>query len=149
MISIRDVMTTDHKRCDALYAKAELYVSNNDWENAQIYVSDFIESLLSHFTHEEDTLFPAFEDATGMRHGPTEMMRHEHEQMRALVTELGKALEGKNRDRYIGLSETLLIYMQQHNMKEEQMLYPMIETDCADRAEELTRDITSKTNHAA
>ena len=72
MISIRDVMTTDHKRCDALYAKAELYVSNNDWDNAQIFANDFIESLLSHFTHEEDILFPAFEDATGMRHGPTE-----------------------------------------------------------------------------
>ena len=77
------------------------------------------------------------------------MMRHEHEQMRALITELGKALEDKKRDRYIGLSETLLIFMQQHNMKEEQMLYPMIDTDCADKAEELTKDIISKTNHAA
>ncbi|MFK5913076.1 MAG: hemerythrin domain-containing protein [Woeseiaceae bacterium] len=149
MISIRDVMTTDHKRCDALYAKAELYVSKNDWETAHVIASDFIESLLSHFTHEEDILFPAFEDATGMRHGPTEMMRHEHEQMRALITELGKALEDKNGDRYLGLSETLLIYMQQHNMKEEQILYPMIDTDCADKAEELTKDIIDKTNHAA
>ncbi|MFK5948045.1 MAG: hemerythrin domain-containing protein [Methylococcales bacterium] len=149
MISIQDVMTADHKRCDALYAKAELYASNNDWDNAQVFASNFIDSLLSHFQHEENILFPAFEEVSGMRHGPTEMMRHEHEQMRALLVELEKALENKNRERYIGLSETLLIYMQQHNMKEEQILYPMIDSDCTDMAEELTKDISSKADHAA
>lgn len=149
MISIQDVMTTDHKRCDGLYARAETAVSKNDWDNAQTFSRDFFDGLLHHFQHEENILFPAFEEASGMRHGPTEMMRHEHEQMRALVTELEKALENKNQDRYLGLSETLLIYMQQHNMKEEQILYPMIESDCADMAEELTKNIVDKTDCAA
>ena len=37
----------------------------------------------------------------------------------------GEALEAGNTDDYFGIAETLLIMMQQHNTKEENMLYPM------------------------
>ncbi len=53
------------------------------------------------------------------------MMRHEHIQMRSLVKQMGEALADNNKDKFFGLSETLMILMQQHNMKEEQMLYTM------------------------
>jgi hemerythrin-like domain-containing protein len=52
-------------------------------------------------------------------------MRSEHTQMRQLLKDLSQAPAGKDRDGYLGLSETLMIIMQQHNMKEEQMLYRM------------------------
>ncbi len=149
MISIKDVMTSDHKRCDELFAQAEMYISEDNWQQAEKVAADFIESLLAHFSHEEEILFPAFEEVSGMRHGPTEMMCHEHEQMRAFAIELKVALENKNQDRYLGLSETLLIYMQQHNMKEEQILYTMIDSDCADMADELTKVIRDKQNTEA
>lgn len=149
MISIQQVMTADHKKCDKLYVEAEASVANNNWDAAEQQASEFIENLLAHFNHEEHILFPAFEDATGMRHGPTEMMRHEHDQIKLLLVELETSLKDKNQDRYLGLSETLMIFMQQHNMKEEQILYPMIDSDCADRAEELTKDILSNNNCAA
>ncbi len=149
MISIQQVMTADHKRCDELYVIAEQSVANNDWDMAQTQVSEFIENLLAHFHHEENILFPAFEDATGMRHGPTQMMRHEHDQMKLLAAELKSALESRNQDRFLGVSETLMIFMQQHNMKEEQILYPMIDSDCADRAEELTQAIAPKESGVA
>lgn len=116
---------------------------------AQASASNFIESLLSHFEHEESTLFPEFEETTGMKHGPTEMMRHEHAQMREMLEEMDKAISEHNQDRYLGLSETLLIFMQQHNMKEEQILYPMIDAECADKADELTRFIREYENNDA
>lgn len=149
MISISDVMTADHKLCDELYVSAELYVSKNDWDQASCTARKFINCLLFHFQHEEEILFPEFEKKSGMRHGPTEMMRHEHEQMKSLIVELEKSLESKNQERYLGLSETLLIYMQQHNMKEEQILYPMIDNDCAENSEQLTKAIRDKSNCAA
>jgi hemerythrin-like domain-containing protein len=46
-------------------------------------------------------------------------------QMRALFDEAGTALSSGDTDEYVGVAETLLIMMQQHNMKEENMLYPM------------------------
>lgn len=149
MISINEVMTADHKLCDDLYVSAESFVSKNDWDQANSAAKNFINCLLFHFQHEEEVLFPEFEEISGMRHGPTEMMRHEHNEMKSLITELEKSLESKNQDRYLGLSETLLIYMQQHNMKEEQILYPMIDNDCAENSEQLTKAIRDKSNRAA
>ena len=59
-------------------------------------------------------------------------MRMEHQQMRALVQHLDNALAAQDKDEYLGLSETLMVMMQQHNMKEEMMLYPMMEQSVAD-----------------
>jgi hemerythrin-like domain-containing protein len=53
------------------------------------------------------------------------MMRHEHAQMRNLAKQMREALDSADKDKFFGLSETLMILMQQHNMKEEQMLYTM------------------------
>lgn len=52
-------------------------------------------------------------------------MRGEHQQMRTLVADLLVALSAEDKDAYISVSETLMVLMQQHNMKEEMMLYPM------------------------
>ncbi|MHB8759820.1 MAG: hemerythrin domain-containing protein, partial [Thiobacillus sp.] len=62
---------------------------------------------------------------TGMAAGPTQVMRSEHVQMRGLMTDMANAVAASNRDGYLGLSETLNMLMQQHNLKEENMLYPM------------------------
>ena len=66
-----------------------------------------------------------FEAKTGMTMGPTQVMRMEHAQMRTLLDEARDALAAGNQDDYLGIAETLLIMMQQHNMKEENVLYPM------------------------
>jgi hemerythrin-like domain-containing protein len=52
-------------------------------------------------------------------------MRMEHEHMRELMQEMARAVAESSQDRYLGLSETLNMLMQQHNLKEENMLYPM------------------------
>jgi hemerythrin-like domain-containing protein len=73
----------------------------------------------------EKVMFPAFEQKTGMMGGPTAMMRMEHEQMRSVVSQMKKDLDEKNKKHFFGLSESLMMIIQQHNMKEEQMLYAM------------------------
>jgi len=47
--------------------------------------------------------------------------------MRSLFSEMKDAIEQNNSDDYLGAAETLLILMQQHNMKEEQILYNMMD----------------------
>ncbi|MDX2322458.1 MAG: hemerythrin domain-containing protein, partial [Moritella sp.] len=64
--------------------------------------------------------------------GPTEVMRNEHEQMRRMMTQMVEAIASKDTERFFGLSETLMMLMQQHNMKEEQMLYPMTQAHLPD-----------------
>jgi iron-sulfur cluster repair protein YtfE (RIC family) len=46
-------------------------------------------------------------------------------------------LLAKDADDYAGNTETLLIMMQQHNMKEEHVLYPMCDQHLADLADVL------------
>ena len=41
--------------------------------------------------------------------------------------EIERHLVMEDRDGYLGLSETLMVLTQQHNMKEEQMLYHMMD----------------------
>jgi hemerythrin-like domain-containing protein len=60
-----------------------------------------------------------------MTSGPTEVMRGEHRQMRDLLAQMKDALTSRDADAFSGAAETLLILMQQHNMKEENILYPM------------------------
>ena len=130
-------MGDDHHRCDELFAAAEQAVDAGQWPQAAEAHQGFIDAMEQHLTAEEELLFPAFEEATGSSMGPTSMMRHEHEQMRALFAQMTQALQAKNGEDYLGASETLLIMMQQHNAKEEQMLYPMIDQMLAPQADSL------------
>ncbi len=125
MASIADTMTNDHRRCDTIFADAESSVSDSEWEEGAVRFQRFLQAMEHHFSMEEKVLFPAFEERTGQVSGPTSVMRMEHYQMRQLLSEMKQALEKRDRDGYLGLAETLMIIMQQHNMKEEQMLYRM------------------------
>ena len=124
MSNIKEYLSADHSSCDELFAKMEDAVADSI-ENAKDAYEAFANSTERHFQMEERVMFPEFEQKTGMVAGPTEMMRQEHLQMRNLIKEMALALEAKDKDKFFGNSETLMILMQQHNMKEEQMLYTM------------------------
>lgn len=125
MTTIRSFMTDDHRRCDDLFAEAEQAIGKGNLEAAQAAFGHFRTAVLAHFASEEKTLFPSFEAKTGMSMGPTQVMRMEHEQMRALFNDAAEALKAGDSEEYLGIADTLLIMMQQHNMKEENILYPM------------------------
>ena len=114
-----------HKHCDELFADAEALAHAGDWIGCANACTKFAEELEAHFATEEEVVFPAFESASGMTGGPTQIMRMEHAQMRELVAQMSAALQQRNRDDFAGVADTLLIMMQQHNMKEENILYPM------------------------
>ena len=76
-----------------------------------------------------------------MRMGPTQVMRNEHAQMRELIGASRAALEARDAEDYSGYAETLLIMMQQHNMKEENVLYPMCDQQLGDAQASLLPDI--------
>lgn len=131
MTSIRSFMTDDHRRCDDLFADAEQAVGKNQLAAAEAAMVHFRNAMLAHFDSEEKTLFPTFEAKTGMSMGPTQVMRMEHVQLRTLLNDAVDALKSGNIDDYLGIAETLVIMMQQHNMKEENILYPMCDQHLA------------------
>jgi len=122
---ISQYMTPEHRECDTLFAKAESFVAGRDWEQAEQAYMQFANETLLHFKKEEETLFPAFEKQTGSEQGPAQVMRFEHEQVRGLIGKMAEAVEKQDKDAYLSLAESMMILLQQHNMKEEQMLYAM------------------------
>jgi len=125
MSTIPDYMTQKHRHCDDIFTLAESAAAQKNWLEADKQWQLFVNELELHLQAEENILFPQFEQATGMTAGPTQVMRGEHQQMRALVDDINKALKAEDKEQFLGLSETMMILMQQHNMKEEMMLYPM------------------------
>lgn len=90
---------------------------------------------------EENVLFPAFETHTGSTAGPTQVMRMEHEQLRGLMQDMAHAVVKTDYEGYLGLSETLNMLTQQHNMKEENMLYPMSDKMLVSERDSLIRSM--------
>lgn len=133
MQTITEYLSAEHRHCDDMFAEAEAAAAKNDLAAAQIGFTAFRQGMERHLSKEETIMFPAFEQATGSSMGPTSVMRMEHEQMRELFAEMQAALAAKDTRTFAGLSETLLVLMQQHNFKEEQMLYQMADRTLGER----------------
>ena len=125
MNQISDYLAAEHGLCDQAFIEAESTVAQGQWEQAGILLQQFCACTERHFEREERVLFPAFEEATGGPGGPTQIMRTEHQQMRQLLQTLQQALTDKNQEKFLGEADTLLPLMQQHNLKEENILYRM------------------------
>ncbi len=135
---ISSYMKEEHRECDTIFASAEEAVALGEWSVAEERFIDFSNETLTHFKREEDELFPAFEAQTGSTEGPTMVMRYEHEQVKGLIGKMAGALESQDRDAYLSLAESMMILLQQHNMKEEQMLYAMCDRTLPQEVKEST-----------
>jgi iron-sulfur cluster repair protein YtfE (RIC family) len=124
-MSTTKALPEHHKSCDLLLALAEESAMAARWPQCEEAFQRFRAEIGAHFETEEQVLFPAFEAASGSRLGPTQMMRLEHAQMNTLIGHVAQAIAARDANGFAGAAETLLILMQQHNMKEENILYPM------------------------
>jgi hemerythrin-like domain-containing protein len=138
METLTEYMAREHRACDGAFAAAEADAAAGDLDKASHQMLQFISDMERHFKREEEVLFPSFEQRTGHTQGPTQIMRREHEQMRRMFRDLEAALSAGDKERLLGLTDTLLILMQQHNAKEEQILYPMADQALADQVIDLT-----------
>src|SRR5690606_6349033 len=125
MTTLTTRMAAHHRDCDGLFADADNAVVKAQWPIAMAAFRAFRTALEQHLWVEENTIFPRLEAVTGISDGPTRMMRAEHTHMRSALECLETALVNQDGEAYAEESETLLILMQQHNLKEESVLYPM------------------------
>lgn len=118
----------DHRDCDARWADVEELLDTADIEAARPAWDKFNAGMRRHFAMEEEILFPAFDARSGMGgRGPTAMMKIEHQQMRGLLDQIAESIESGDAQEALDIGDTLLMLVQQHNAKEESMLYPMAE----------------------
>ncbi len=123
---LAEFFAQDHRDCDSRWAELEGLLDSGNTETTNQAWREFDFAMRRHFAMEEDVLFPAFEARSGMGGGgPTAVMRMEHQQMRGLLDQIGAAMSTGDTEEALDLGDTLLMVIQQHNVKEEGMLYPM------------------------
>ena len=137
METISSFLTQDHRDCDEDFAILENAVVQKDWAKAKDLYEKYVAHMRLHFDMEEKVMFPVFEQNTGMSCGPTQVMKMEHAQMNQLMDQMSEDLQKEDADHFLGLSETLMMLMQQHNMKEEQMLYAMADAHLTAQREDI------------
>jgi len=135
--SISGFFTEDHRQCDRLLAACEAEISAKAWQAADEAAIAMRDGLLHHFALEEEILFPELEQANPAAEGPTGVMRMEHQQIRQLLEDLAAAVRARDADTCLGDLETLHMLGQQHNAKEEGILYPLADRSLQDGAEAL------------
>jgi hemerythrin-like domain-containing protein len=144
MATIAGFLTDDHRHCDEVFVATEQLVASGHWDEARARCAEFADAIERHFAREEAVLFPAFEVATGMTSGPTAVMRMEHQQIRQMLASLREALVRHDRNDSLGITETLLLVIQQHNTKEENILYPMSDRALGERADDLIAEMQAR-----
>jgi iron-sulfur cluster repair protein YtfE (RIC family) len=123
-----------HRDCDGGWAEIEAAADAGDDDAVRAGWQRFERAFRRHLAMEEELLFPAVEAATGMVDaGPTHVMRMEHEHMRAVLDQMAAAMERGDREELLDQGDTLHILIQQHNVKEEGVLYPMAERALGDQ----------------
>lgn len=137
MDTISSFMSSDHTRCDELFAQLELIVTQGKWEEAEATCQGFEREMERHFAMEEAVLFVAFEQATGNSAGPTSVMRMEHGHIRDIIAHIREAVGSHDANGFFGHADTLRIMLHQHNMKEESILYVMTDRVLSDRRDEV------------
>jgi iron-sulfur cluster repair protein YtfE (RIC family) len=126
-MKLASYLEQDHERCDRLFEQARRQVDAGGWCHAAAEFAAFRRALERHFAMEEAVLFAAIESARGGPIGPTQQMRLEHLDMRDLAQQMAAAAACRDAQTFAGAGETLRIMLEQHNLKEERVLYPMAE----------------------
>ena len=116
----------DHEKLDGLFDQFQA-LRACDYAEAKRYFKDFKFGLERHIAWEEQILFPLFEAKTRSKEsGPTAVMRFEHKQIKEKLERLHAKVREESPDSDEEESE-LLYLLAQHNKKEENILYPMID----------------------
>lgn len=116
----------DHDRLDDLFKNFQK-MKQSDYPRAKEFFVQFKFGLQRHIVWEEDILFPLFEEKTGTKSGgPTFVMRQEHREIASHLEAIHQKVQIANPDSDLD-EQNLLAALAQHNMKEENILYPAID----------------------
>jgi uncharacterized protein (DUF2249 family)/hemerythrin-like domain-containing protein len=125
---VTEALGWDHDRLDSLETAAmEAWGARETHAAARLHLR-FVFGLLRHIRFEEGVLFPEFDRVSGTSpdHGPTAAMRAEHREIEALLEDVRLAAVSRVRPAETTRAE-LRALVGQHNVKEENILYPMLD----------------------
>ncbi len=128
--SIAAFLGSDHKRLRETWAAGRYAVADCNLSEVRRHFSEFFVGLSSHIRMEEEILFPAIEERTGVRDaGPTAAMRAEHARFKEILARLNRAVQWETCEAITRMLQSEPItpedLFNSHDLREERVLYPM------------------------
>lgn len=120
-----EYMEEDHKKINQLFHRFLEAKQRGTGEAVTIFL-EFQDSLHRHVMWEEEVLFPLFEERTGMRHGPTTVMRTEHDEILLVLKKILEKIQSGEINTGT-LEEKVAELTSAHQKWERQILYPWID----------------------
>ena len=127
MKTVCDHLIFDHKRCDELFERAEACVPRGDWNATQSEFDVFLEAFQRHVRMEERVLLPAFQQCMKGADAAIALLRSEHRQILAMLERMSDTIKRRDKVEFLLHCETFAMLKKQHGMKEEEMLYPLLD----------------------
>ncbi len=128
--TIADFLEADHRRLREVWNDCRHGVHVCDLTRIRARSAEFALGLRRHIRMEEQILFPALEQRTGMQGmGPTAVMRMEHREIENVLEWLSVIGEAENcatiKQTAEGRLDSASALFENHDFKEEKILYPM------------------------
>jgi adenylylsulfate kinase len=137
MSDLHELLIRDHRRVERLFRELENAVEGADQATVAHSYGEFERALLAHFETEEQLLFPVLEPE---HPGEVARARREHEQVRALLAELGVRADLHLLRKAV--ADQLVARLREHGDWEDHTLYPWFAAAAGrDAAEALQRTL--------
>lgn len=140
--AVSEYLGWDHQRLDTILVRVTHLVREGAQQDASRSFAEFSCGLNWHIDAEEMTLFPAFEEKTGIRDGPTRVLRVDHRLIRFRMDEVTSALAAGDAAAIERAIAALGDALDDHNVMEERVFYPLADqamTDAEERDELVSR----------
>lgn len=139
MHKVSNYLAHDHDRCDGLYADAVALVAAHDWEQAAVSFLAFAEAMRRHVEMEERVIYPAFEQLLANTAAPTQSLHAEHQLLCEIMYRMSMAIKRRDVIEFSDHADSFRLTTEQHNLKEEGILFPMFDKLLRPRYDELVR----------
>ncbi len=126
MLVASTTLAEHHRRCDALFAAAREAAAAASWSVLAAGMNALREAVLAHFRHEEERIFPLYEETSGAE-GATEYLCAQHDDMRAALWILATISPEAEPERYCAELAALQTAFDAHAADEESRMYPVFE----------------------
>ncbi len=131
--TVTEYFEADHHRLDTLLNEAISKLRAGSLLAAREVYHRFAEGIRRHMLAEETILFPLVERAYGFAVGAKTVVGAEHGTIRELLDRLGTLLLSEQPEGCVGVVLELLEVLARHDMKEERVLYPMVDRQLDDQ----------------
>jgi iron-sulfur cluster repair protein YtfE (RIC family) len=125
--TITECLKADHDRLDRLLEETVAVLERGDLRGLRLRFPEFARHLRDHMRFEEDFMFPVVERTLCHAEGPICVMRRDHREIEDRLAAMAAALYLGDTTAFRDEHLALVMSLENHNGREERVLYPAID----------------------